>query len=199
MDNILERAARAGNVSELYTLIERDGNVLKRSDEVEFVNTALHIAVDEGCIEFAMEIMSLKPSFARKLDHQGLSLIHLAVEKGNQEMALRLIETDNDLVRVRGKNGATPLHYICKVGNHDGQLDTFLKTCPNSIRDVTTANCTALHIATKSNRLDVLQVLTPTLGKKDCCWEVVNRKDKNVNTALHIAARNNQPETHPLL
>ncbi|MBA0813757.1 hypothetical protein Gohar_027581 [Gossypium harknessii] len=188
MDNILERAARAGNLSELYTLIERDGNVLKRSDEVEFVNTPLHIAVEEGCIEFAMEIMSLKPSFARKLNHQGLSPTHLAVEKGHQEMALRLLETDNDLVRVRGENGVTPLHYICKVGSHDGRLDAFLKTCPNSIRDVTTANCTASQIATKNNRLDVLQVLTPKLGKKDCCWEVVNRKDKNVNTALHIAA-----------
>ncbi|KAG4127531.1 hypothetical protein ERO13_D10G221000v2 [Gossypium hirsutum] len=194
MDNILERAARAGNISELYTLIERDGNVLKRFDEVEFVNTPLHIAVDEGCIEFAMEIMSLKPSFARKLNHQGLSPIHLAVEKGNQEMALRLIETDNDLVRVRGKNGVTPLHYICEVGTHDGLLDTFLKTCPDSIRDVTTANCTALHIATENNRLDALQVLTRTLRKKDYCWEVVNRKDKNGNTALHIAARNYQPE-----
>ncbi|MBA0600458.1 hypothetical protein Gorai_006645, partial [Gossypium raimondii] len=194
MDNILERAARAGNISELYTLIERDGNVLKRFDEVEFVNTPLHIAVDEGCIEFAMEIMSLKPSFARKLNHQGLSPIHLAVEKGNQEMALRLIETDNDLVRVRGKNGVTPLHYICEVGTHDGLLDTFLKTCPDSIRDVTTPNCTALHIATENNRLDALQVLTRTLRKKDYCWEVVNRKDKNGNTALHIAARNYQPE-----
>ncbi|KAG4181217.1 hypothetical protein ERO13_A10G213200v2 [Gossypium hirsutum] len=194
MDNILERAARAGNISELYTLIERDGNVLKRFDEVEFVNTPLHIAVDEGCIEFAMEIMSLKPSFARKLNHQGLSPIHLAVEKGNQEMALRLIETDNDLVRVRGKNGVTPLHYICEVGTDDGLLNTFLNTCPDSIRDVTTANCTALHIATEKNRLEALQVLTRTLRKKAYCWEVVNRKDKNGNTALHIAARNYQPE-----
>ncbi|MBA0665293.1 hypothetical protein Goklo_005170, partial [Gossypium klotzschianum] len=40
-------------------------------------------------------------------------------------------------------------------------------------------NCTALHIATKNNRLDVLQVLTPTLRKKDYCSEVVNRKGKN--------------------
>ncbi|KAA3481721.1 ankyrin repeat-containing protein [Gossypium australe] len=194
MDNILERAARAGNISELYTLIERDGNVLKRFDEVEFVYTPLHIAVDEGCIKFTMEIMSLKPSFARKLNHQGLSPIHLAVEKGNQEKGLRLIETDNDLVRLRGKNGVTPLHYICEVGTHDGLLDTFLKTCPDSIQDVTTANCTALHIASENNRLKALQVLTRTLRKKDYCWEVVNRKDKNGNTALHIAARNYQPE-----
>ncbi|KAA3481723.1 protein ACCELERATED CELL DEATH 6-like [Gossypium australe] len=80
------------------------------------------------------------------------------------------------------------------IGNHDGLLDIFLKTCLDRIRDFTTANCAALHIATKNNSLDVLQVLTRTLRRKDNCWEVVNRKDNNGSIALHIAAENNQPE-----
>ncbi|TYJ14691.1 hypothetical protein E1A91_A10G133600v1 [Gossypium mustelinum] len=198
MDTRLKRAARAGNVSDLYSIIERDGNVLKNLDEVEFVNTPLHIAAENGCTEFAMEILSLKPSFARKL-HRGLSPIHLAVQAGHKEMVLRFIEIDKDLVRIRGKNGETPLHYISRVGNYDGLLDKFLEACPDCIRDVTTINSTALHIATENNRLDVLQVLIRTLKKKDYCREVVNRKDKDGNTALHIAARNNQPEMLKLL
>ncbi|KAK5793954.1 ankyrin repeat-containing protein BDA1-like [Gossypium arboreum] len=198
MDTRLKRAARAGNVSDLYSIIERDGNVLKNLDEVEFVNTPLHIAAENGCTEFAMEILSLKPSFARKL-HRGLSPIHLAVQAGHKEMVLRFIEIDKDLVRIRGKNGETPLHYISRVGNYDGLLDKFLETCPDCIRDVTTINSTALHIATENNRLDVLQVLIRTLKKKDYCREVVNRKDKDGNTALHIAARKNQPEMLKLL
>lgn len=193
MDTRLKRAARAGNVSDLYSIIERDGNVLKNLDEVEFVNTPLHIAAENGCTEFAMEILSLKPSFARKL-HRGLSPIHLAVQAGHKEMVLRFIEIDKDLVRIRGKSGETPLHYISRLGNYDGLLDKILETCPDCIRDVTTINSTALHIATENNRLDVLQVLIRTLKKKDYCREVVNGKDKDGNTALHIAARNNQPE-----
>ncbi|KAK8514885.1 hypothetical protein V6N13_121834 [Hibiscus sabdariffa] len=51
-----------------------------------------------------MEIISLKSSFATKLNHRGLSPMHLAVEKGQQKMALRLLGVDRDLVRVRGKN-----------------------------------------------------------------------------------------------
>ncbi|MBA0754432.1 hypothetical protein Gogos_020599, partial [Gossypium gossypioides] len=71
---------------ELYQLIQRDGNVLRRFDEVEFIETPLHVAADEG-----------------KLNQQGLSPIHLALEKGHNEMVLRFLQMDKDLVRVTGK------------------------------------------------------------------------------------------------
>ncbi|KAK8514883.1 hypothetical protein V6N13_121832 [Hibiscus sabdariffa] len=142
MDESLRAAAHAGNVSELYTLIQRDGNVLRRFDEEEFIETPLHVAAAKGCIGFAMEIVSLKPTFARKLNKQGLSPIHLAVQKGHTEMAVRLLEIDSNLARVRGKNA---------------------------------------------------------LRKKECYRETVNRKDEDGNTALHLAARNDQLEMVKLL
>ncbi|GMI87304.1 hypothetical protein like AT4G10720 [Hibiscus trionum] len=199
MDESLRTAACTGNVRELYNLIQGDGNILRRLDEVEFVNTPLHVAAEEGCIGFVMEIMNLKPSLARKLNQQGLSPMHLAVKKGHKEMVLRLLEIDKDLVRIRGKKGKTPLHYISKVGDQDGLLDSFLEACPDSIRDVTTRNRTCLHIAVRNRRLDILQVMIRTLRKKDYCREVVNRKDEDGNTALHIAANDNQPQMLKLL
>ncbi|KAB2010596.1 hypothetical protein ES319_D10G250300v1 [Gossypium barbadense] len=194
MDENLRKAARTGKVNELYRVIQRNGNVLRRVDEVEFIDTPLHIAAEEGCIEFAMEMMNLKPSFSRKLNHQGLSPLHIAVRKGHKEMALRFLEIDKQLIRVRGKKGKTPLHYLCKVGNQLGLLDTFLEASPDCIQDVTIENRTALHIAIQNNRLDVLQLLIPTLKRKDYSREVLNRKDKDGNTALHIAAIHNQPK-----
>ncbi|KAL4291819.1 hypothetical protein GQ457_14G018760 [Hibiscus cannabinus] len=197
MDESLRTAARNGNVSDLYTLIQSDGNVLKRLDEIEFIDTPLHMAAEQGCMQFAMEMMNLKPSFSRKLNHQGLSPIHLALDKGHTEMVLHFVEIDKKLIRVKGKNSETPLHYITRVGNHNGLLDRFLQACPDSIRDFTTQNSTALHIAVENNRIDVLQVLIRTLvkkGPKDYYGEVVNRKDENGNTALHMAAINNQPQ-----
>ncbi|XP_052478808.1 ankyrin repeat-containing protein BDA1-like isoform X1 [Gossypium raimondii] len=199
MDQSFRTISPTEDVSELYKLIQRDGNVLRRFDEVEFIETPLHVAADEGCIGFAMEMMKLKPSFARKLNQQGLSPIHLALEKGHKEMVLRFLQMDKDLVRVTGKNGETPLHYICKVGNHDILLKTFLKACPDCIRDVTTENRSALHIAAENKRLDVLQILIRMLKKRDCYREEVNRKDEDGNTALHIAARNNQTQMLKLL
>ncbi|GMI88155.1 hypothetical protein HRI_002484800 [Hibiscus trionum] len=199
MDENLSAAARTGNVGYLYRLIRLDGNALRRFDDVEFVDTPLHIAAEAGCIGFAMEIMNLKPSFARKLNQDGLSPMHLAVKKGHVEMALRFVEMDKDLVRVKGKSGKTPLHLISKVGNRDGLLDRILEVCPECIPDVTIKNRTALHIATKNNRLDVLQVLIRMLRKKDYDREVVNRKDEDGNTALHTAATTNQPQILKLL
>nr|KJB73759.1 hypothetical protein B456_011G249400 [Gossypium raimondii] len=169
MDENLRKATRTGKVNELYRVIQSNGNVLRHFDEVEFIETPLHIAAEEGRIEFAMEMMNLKPSFARKLNHQGLSPLHIAVRKGHKEMALRFLEIGKHLVRVRGK------------------------------KDVTTENRTALHIAIQNNRLDVLQLLFRTLKRKDYYWEVVNRKDKDGNTALHIAAIHNQPKVLKLL
>ncbi|GMI87085.1 hypothetical protein HRI_002377800 [Hibiscus trionum] len=199
MDQNLKAAAEAGNVTQLYEVIERDGNVLRRFDEVEFMETPLHIAAEKGCIGFAMEIMSLKPSLGKKLNYRGLSPMHLAVEQGQQEMALRLLEADKDLARVRGKNGETPLHYLCKVENQHRLLDRFMQTYPESIKDATVQNRTALHIAVENNRPNVLQVLLGSLRKKDYCQEEVNRQDEDGNTALHIAASNNQPQMLKLL
>ncbi|MFQ6647132.1 hypothetical protein Gotur_019926 [Gossypium turneri] len=199
MDERLRTAARTGNVSDLYSLIEIDGNALKPFDEEEFVETPLHIAAEEGCIRFAMEMMSLKPSFASKLNKQGLTPLHLAVTKGRTSMVLRFLETNKDLARVKGKNGKTPLHIITEVGNHNGLLERFLEICPQSIRDVTIENRNALHTAVENDRLDVLRVLLQTLRKTDCYREVVNQKDEDGNTALHLAAFHNQPEMLKLL
>ncbi|KAK5785996.1 hypothetical protein PVK06_040620 [Gossypium arboreum] len=181
MDENLRKAARTGKVNELYRVIQRNENVLRRIDEVEFIKTPLHIAAEEGCIEFAMEMMNLKPSFARKLNHQGLSPLHIAVRKGHKKMALRFLEIDKDLVPVRGKKAWS-------VGYISGSF-------PDCIQDVTIENRTALHIAVQNNRLDVLQLLIRTLKRKDYYWE----KDKDGNTALHIAVIHNQPMVLKLL
>ncbi|MBA0629781.1 hypothetical protein Godav_024285 [Gossypium davidsonii] len=146
-----------------------------------------------------MEMMSLKPSFASKLNKQGLTPLHLAVTKGHTSMVLRFLEINKDLARVKGKNGKTPLHIITEVGNHNGLLERFLEICPQSIRDVTIENCNALHTAVENDRLDVLRVLLQTLRKTDCYREVVNQKDEDGNTALHLAAFHNQPEMLKLL
>ncbi|KAL4385488.1 hypothetical protein GQ457_15G023880 [Hibiscus cannabinus] len=48
---------------------------------MEFVDTPLHVSAASGNIGFEMEMMSLKPSFARKLNRDGFSPIHLALLK----------------------------------------------------------------------------------------------------------------------
>ncbi|XVF23812.1 hypothetical protein REPUB_Repub13aG0071600 [Reevesia pubescens] len=199
MDENFRKAAEEGNVDELYATIQRDRHVLRQIDEMEFVDTPLHIAAAKGCTDFAMEVMNLKPSFARKLNEEGFSPIHLAVEKGHKELVILLMENDKDLVRVKGKKGETPLHFAITREHNLDLLARFLEVSPKCIRDVTTTNQTALHIATRNNELEALKLICKMLRKTDYCTDVVDQKDRNGNTALHIAARDNRHQMLKLL
>jgi ankyrin repeat protein len=130
----LKSAAEAGNINLLYSVIQDDSYILERIDSIPFVDTPLHIAASMGHLQFAIEIMRLKPSFALKLNPEGLSPIHLAIQ--NKRMMLCLVGMNKDLVRVRGKRGWTPLHLASQIGDVD-ILDKLLHACPDSLEDVT--------------------------------------------------------------
>ncbi|XP_022748014.1 ankyrin repeat-containing protein BDA1-like [Durio zibethinus] len=200
MDENLRKAAQEGNVDELYASIQRDCHVLRHIDEMEFVDTPLHVAAAEGCIDFAMEIMTLKPTFrseymVNSLNQQGFSPVHIAMDKGHKELVLLLLENNKDLVRVKGKKGETPLHYAITREHNLDLIARFLEVCPECILDVTTTNETALHIATRNNELKALKLLCGMLRRTDYREDVVNPKDRNGDTTLHIAARDNRHES----
>ncbi|PQQ07843.1 ankyrin repeat-containing protein BDA1 [Prunus yedoensis var. nudiflora] len=198
MDPRLKTAAQAGDIDVMYTLLKEDAKLLDLNG-VSFVDTPLHVAASEGRILFAMEIMRLKPSFARKSNQDGFSPIHLALQNGNTQMVLRLLDVDRGLVRVSGREGMTPLHYVAKEGNIELLL-VFLSACPKSFEDVTIRNETALHIALKNGKVEAFEVLVRWLTY--ACYEevhqlekrILNWKDDDGNTLLHIATIRNQPE-----
>ncbi|XVE52733.1 hypothetical protein DITRI_Ditri02bG0146800 [Diplodiscus trichospermus] len=83
MDENKERlrgAARAGSIGELYAIIREDAYLLENIDKIPVFDTPLHIAAAAaaGHTDFAMEIMTLKPSLALKLNSDGFNPIHLA-------------------------------------------------------------------------------------------------------------------------
>ncbi|XP_052292814.1 ankyrin repeat-containing protein BDA1-like isoform X2 [Citrus sinensis] len=184
-DQRLNEAAQAGNVDGLYELIWEDVYLLDHIDQVPFVDTPLHTAASMGHINFALEIMRLKPSFARKQNQYGFCPLHLALQKTHTQMVLRLIDVDRNLVRVQGREGVTPLHYVAEKGNVD-LLCKFLAACPESILQVTIRKETALHVAAKNGKLEVLEVMLGWLRfvNKD---DILNWKDDEGNTLLHIS------------
>ena len=207
----LKQAAEGGAIDTLYTLIQEDVKLLEDIDALPFVETPLHTAVSAGQISFAMEMMRLKPSFTRKLNPNGLSPIHLALPYKQTQMDMvhirmvrRLLQVDGDLVRVKGKEGKTLLHHAATRDDHPYLLTEFLLACPQSIEDVTIHNETALHIALKENNLQGFQVLVGWLRKS---WiknskfrerTILNWKDENDNTVLHVAVYKNQPKASSL-
>ncbi|XP_017984270.1 PREDICTED: ankyrin-1 [Theobroma cacao] len=197
MDERLRSAALSGNIDALYYLIRDDADVLQRIDEMAFVDTPLHIAAAAGHTDFAMELMNLKPSFARKVNQCGFSPLHLALPNKQEKMVAHLLLIDKDLVRVKGREGHTPLHHAAKEGNVP-LLSQFLDQCPNSILDLTIRKDTAVHIAAQNNHLEAFKAI---LRRLPTVYEVriLNLEDKDGNTVLHIAASNNQRQMIKLL
>ncbi|GMN30948.1 hypothetical protein TIFTF001_003026 [Ficus carica] len=134
----------------LYTLLREDPYLLDHIDRIPFVDTPLHIAASVGHTRFARETMLLKPSFARKLNQDGLTPLHLAMLKAQTKMVDRLLDANSDLVRVKGRERKTPFHDAAEQGNVH-LLKIFLSSCPSSIQDVTNTSDIALHIAAKNN------------------------------------------------
>ncbi|MBA0756071.1 hypothetical protein Gogos_020493, partial [Gossypium gossypioides] len=98
MDERLKRAAETGNIDALYSFIHNDANVFKHIDKMEFRDRTLHVVAVIGNTDFAIEIMNLKPSFARKLNPDSFSPIHLAFLGGKPKMVIGFISIDENIV-----------------------------------------------------------------------------------------------------
>ncbi|KAF2321319.1 hypothetical protein GH714_038604 [Hevea brasiliensis] len=98
------------------------------------------------------------------------------------------------------KGGLTPLHYAAEKGNLS-ILREFYKGCPESIKDVTFQGDTALHIAAKNHHKDAFEFLLMEWLRRSSFedadfWEgeLLNWKNKEGKTVLHIAASDDRLE-----
>ncbi|XP_059659080.1 ankyrin repeat-containing protein BDA1-like [Cornus florida] len=198
MDGRLREAAYEGNIERLYTLIQDDQSILERNIEDKLLaETPLHVAASTGNLQFAAEVLRLKPSYAKKLNLDGLSPIHLALRSGHHRMVKWFFSVDSNLVRDKGGEGTTPLHYVIAQGNVN-LLRSFLLACPNCIEDLTTKRETALHIALKYYDGRIFEALVRWLKKVDK-EDILNWPDDDGNTILHMAVSKNQTQAVKLL
>ncbi|KAF7848322.1 hypothetical protein BT93_L2097 [Corymbia citriodora subsp. variegata] len=196
----LRQAIENDDVDALHRLIVEDRNLLERVSEDPFPNTPLHDAATHGKIQVAMEVAILKPSVARKLNPEGYSPMHLALQNGHYQIVRALMTLDPELIRVRGRRGITPLHHVAaKVGDNELELlAEFLSTCRLSIEDLTSQCETAVHVAVKKHNFEAFKVLFGWLVRVHLT-RILDWKDQDGNTVLHIAAIEGQLEIIKLL
>lgn len=137
-------AAEEGNIESMHALLKENPHILKTIDETPITDTPLHIAVKHAQATFVAEIAILMPSFARKLNQDGLSPMHLATSETDLpsktlQMVKDLLKVDKGPCLLKGKNNRTPLYCAAVVGNMD-ILRELLKACPKSVEELTFDN-----------------------------------------------------------
>ncbi|XP_039166729.1 ankyrin repeat-containing protein BDA1-like [Eucalyptus grandis] len=184
----LQLAIEHDDVDLLHNLIVEEPELLDRVSKNPFPNTPLHIAAAKGKFKVATEMVILRPSFARTLNPQGYSPMHLALQCKQYPIVRALMTLHPKLIRVRGQCGITPLHYIAgEKGDKELELlAEFLCTCKSSIEDLTSQCETAVHIAVKNQNLEAVNVLLGWLEQVHL-KKILNWKDKDGNTVLHVA------------
>ncbi|XP_058093757.1 ankyrin repeat-containing protein BDA1-like isoform X2 [Magnolia sinica] len=184
MDLRIYEILRTGNVTSLQNLLLENEPIFDRF-LTEFVSqNPLHIAIQHRSVDFAREILRRKPQLAYVLSSQGLSPLRMASANGSVDIVRELLPLIVDVSHDRDSKGWTPVHAAAMKGHVD-VLNVFNETNPEWIRDITDRDETVLHLCVKYNKLDVLKMLIGLVGRDD---ELVNRKDVNGNTILHLAA-----------
>ncbi|KAL3499730.1 hypothetical protein ACH5RR_038823 [Cinchona calisaya] len=197
MDQMSAQAVQNQEINALYASLKQDPNFLENIDQKPFTDTPLHAAASLGHTHLALELMSLKPSFGKKLNQDGFSPLHLALQNGHSQTVRQMINHHPELICVRGREKITPLHYVAETDDTE-LLAEFLLACPSSIQDLTIRGETAVHVAVKYKNIRALKVLLGWLHRTNK-EEVLNRRNEEGNTLLHIAVIGNQFEAVEML
>lgn len=124
-------------------------------------------------------------------DHNENTLQHYAALQGRYEV----IRQFADAVDVNSKNryGETPLHFACSIGCFE--TVKALLDCKAKANLKNKLGETALHTAANSQKMDskTMKLLMEYMIKTHS-WDSLNEKDKNLRTAIHVAALKAKPE-----
>ncbi|KAF8031641.1 hypothetical protein BT93_D0756 [Corymbia citriodora subsp. variegata] len=191
MDPWLQQGIEHDDVSELYSLIKGDENLLDHRSAGPFPNTPPHGAAEKRKTKVTMEITILKPSHAQKHNQMGHSPMHLALQQKRYHAMRALMTLNPELIRVQGQGRITPLHFVAREKGDNEQMNVellakFLFACRSSIEDLTSQCETVVHVAVKNHNLKAFKVLFRWL-KRAYLIEILNWKHKDGNNLLHIA------------
>jgi len=192
MDRRLWEAAQKGDVHHLQSLIKEVPFLLSTVSLAGSNETPLHIACLSLHLEFAKEIIRLRPEFARELNQDGFSPLHIASANGDIEIVKELLKVDRNLCLLKGKNRRIPLHYAVIKGRKH-VIKELLVASPNSAAEVTARGETCHHLAVKNHQFEGFKLLLDNL-KEFNMYDLLNKKDIQGNTVLHLAVSTKQYE-----
>lgn len=119
------------------------------------------------------------------LDKDGFSPLHAAAAAGQVEAVRAILGIDTKLSRLKGRDGNTPLHVATMRGKID-VIREIISSCVDCVEDETVQGQTALHLAVLHQEIGAVIAIVELITETNRI-EVLNKKDEQGNTALHLA------------
>ncbi|XP_021739134.1 ankyrin repeat-containing protein NPR4-like [Chenopodium quinoa] len=163
-----------------------------------FAITKLYHATFEGDVQSLIKLLEedrliLKRCINQRSKHLMKSPLHVAAEMGHLEIVKTLLVASPNMCFVRDQDGMTPIH-VAVVHNNIDVLEMLYNANPHVVRERTNGGEFVLHLCIKHNKEDSLKVLLSLIDD-----ELLNSKDSDGNTALHLAVIGNQSKMVKML
>ncbi|KAK1327106.1 hypothetical protein QJS10_CPA01g01000 [Acorus calamus] len=161
--------------------------LLTEASTLQGMHTPLHEAVIGGHEEVVALIIEKRKDMIAIKDATGCTALHYAAQKDNGWMVDMLLTHDPSLAYTPNFEGSPPLH-IAAAFNSKSAITELLKWCPDAAEQLSEGKMTALHVAVIHGSLRALTTLLKMIDLE----EIVNKGDKDMNTPLHVAAKNSR-------
>ncbi|KAH7839899.1 hypothetical protein Vadar_010172 [Vaccinium darrowii] len=192
----LYEACVSGSVPALDSLIEKDELILNRANSFTcfFSETPLHVVVLCGHLNFTKALLTRKPKLVTEFNTLRCSPLHLASTEGHVEIVRELLRVNTDVCIARDQDGRIPLHLAAMKGRVE-VIRELLRAKPESIHEKLGRGETVLHLCVKYNRLEALETLLQYLQSCNDMEFLLNSRNDDGNTILHLAAALKQMDT----
>ncbi|KAK7818414.1 ankyrin repeat-containing protein [Quercus suber] len=136
--------------------------------------------------DFVHKMLEKFPHAILETDDSGRIPLHYAAHNGNVDVVELFLQKNDSVAYKTDNEGMSALHSSAKKGN-GGVMRAIIKRCPYAceLLDFKKSR-TALHLAVESGSITAVNILLKELAFGD----LINEKDKDGNTAFHLAAIN---------